>query len=95
MPERLIALARIPYGRHVYHAGETFTASYMDAKTLVTAGRAKRADDEPAAAAQEPKGQPPAEPALQTADVSAEPVKRKRGRPRKGEYLRRDMRAKE
>jgi hypothetical protein len=96
MPERLIAVGRVPYGRNVYLDGEEFTASSPDAKTLVAIGRAKRVGEDELPAPQSE----PAEPVstLLTRDLAPqadEPPKRKRGRPRKGEYLHRQMRAKE
>lgn len=74
------------YGRHVYLAGEEFTAASTDAKTLVATGLAARIESDavPALLAPAP---------TETRELTAEP--KKRGRPRKGAYLRRDMRAEE
>jgi hypothetical protein len=99
MPDRLKSTGKrnpLPYGRGNYAPGEEFTAPASDARTLVMTGLAIRVgpDEQPQelAPAIEPL------PLLTRAFVAQgveDPPKRKRGRPRKGEYDRRDMRAKE
>lgn len=84
------------YGRNVYRAGEEFTASAPDAKTLVLIGLATRADDEVPTERHDQSAdvQAAASPEVTTRDlVAVEPERKKRGRPPKGAYLRRDMRA--
>lgn len=84
MPE-LVAVQRVTYARRNYLPGQRFTASHLDAKVLIAGGMARV--ESVAALAQEPEVQRAAP------DEVIEPPKRKRGRPRKGEYARRDMQA--
>lgn len=95
MPDSLIARVRLNYGRGAYLPGERFVAAPADAKTLVATGKAVRDDEPVPALLQPPSAAHPSEPPMRVVDPVApiEP-KRKRGRPRKGEYLTRDMRAK-
>ena len=97
MPDRLKAKCRLPYGRNVYFPGEYFIASSVDARTLVATGKADRADEEDPVPALLTRNLEPLTESRGTYDApsAVEPEqKRKRGRPRKGEYLTRDMSAK-
>lgn len=83
MPERLMALKRMPYGRRIYDKGEYFLADHIDARTLVLTGCCAPAPEDPALPTAEPEVTP----------IDFLPLKRKPGRPRKHprEYERRDM----
>lgn len=100
MPDRLRSTGKrnpLPYDRSHYGPGEEFTASSVDARILVMAGLATRVEDEevPALLQRAPAAVREVAEAPATKVVVAETPKRKRGRPRKGEYLRRDLGAEE
>jgi hypothetical protein len=95
MPERLKSTGKrnpLPYGHGLFGPGEEFTASALDAKTLVHVGLATRVENEEldeTSPPQPPEAPPVVEPYV-VPEVPAQP--RKRGRP-KGSYKRRDMTA--
>lgn len=85
MSDRLKALENFPYnGKNIYIGDEFDAVRNQDAETLVLLNKAVRVQSGEYLTAD-----------LQAAIENVEPVKRKRGRPPKGAYLRRDLRAKE
>lgn len=104
MPDRLRALKRFSYAGRAYGPGDVFIASAPDAKALIAGNSpaAERFDEDVPALLAPPMREfsldEVAAVVVHTKELTQAdlvPPKRKRGRPRKSEYLTRDMRAEE